>query len=195
MSRFLAGLPIAFAITVALFLLMRYMVLVEYRQQDQPATTTITITRPERDETISTRDRAKPDRPEQSDAPPPPPMQVPDANPDRIDSITADISGLRNDIDLGKITAAVDTNAIPIFCQPTLSAQQVGKGGWIIISFDITVKGTVENPVVIEGSPPGKFDKIMLREVRDCKFKAKTKDGKYVPQYNKRYMFSLRPPE
>lgn len=195
MPRLLASLPIAFAVTVALFLFMRYMVLIDYREQDEPSSTTITVTRLERDETVATRDRTKPDRPEQADAPPPPPMQVPDAKPDQIDGITADISGLRNDLDLGKIAAAVDTNAIPILCQPTLSEQEVGKGGWIIISFDITVTGTVENPVVVDGSPPGKFDRIMLREVRNCKFKAKTKDGEFVPQYNKQYMFTLRPPQ
>lgn len=195
MIRFILGLPIALVVTVSLFLLMRYMILVEYKEQDKIEGATINITRPERDEELNTRDRNKPDRPEKADTPPPPPLQVPQANPNPDIGLSADFSGLRKEFDLGQIAAAVDTNAIPILCQPNLSAQQVGSGGWIVVSFDITPNGSVENPVVVEGSPPGKFDRVILREVRRCKFKAKTKEGKAVAQYNKQYMFTLRPPE
>jgi len=195
MIRLILGLPIAFVITIGLFLLMRYLILVEYQEQDAIESATINITRPERDESLNTRDRNKPDRPEQADTPPPPPMQVPQANPNNMSGVSADFSGLQKEIDLGKIAAAVDTNAIPILCQPNLTAQQVGSGGWIVISFDITANGSVENPEVVEGSPPGKYDRIMLREVRKCKFKAKTQEGKPVPQFNKQYMFTLKPPQ
>lgn len=192
--RLILGLPIAFVITITLFLLMRYMILVEYKEQEKIEGATIDITRPERDESLNTRDRNKPDRPEKADTPPPPPLQVPKANPNDIAGISADFSGLQREIDLGKIAAAVDMNAIPILCSPNLTAQQVGSGGWIQIGFDITANGSVENPVVIDSSAPGRWDRIMLREVRKCKFKAKTKEGKPVPQYNKQYLFTLRPP-
>ena len=194
MIRLLLGLPVAGVITVSLFLLMRYLVLVEGAEQKDEELTTISITRPERDEDVNRRDRNKPDRPEQAEAPPPPPpMQV----NSRVDPATlaGNMSMPDFGVDVGSLDAPTDRTAIPLVTVPPIypdRAASRGIEGWVVVEFDITPAGTVENPRVIDALPQGTFDRAALKAIRKWKFKPQIVNGNPVAQFNKEYQITFQ---
>ena len=173
---------------------MRYLVLVEYKEQDEVKTAAIDITRPERDESLNTRDRNKPDRPEQADAPPPPPpMQV----SSRVDaaSLAGNMSLPDFGVEVGSLDAPTDRTAIPLVTVPPIypdRAASRGTEGWVIVEFDITPAGTVENPRVIDALPQGTFDRAAMKAIKKWKFKPKIVNGQPVAQYNKEYQITFQ---
>ena len=62
---------------------------------------------------------------------------------------------------------------------PTRLAQR-GITGYVIVQFDVTKEGTVENPVVIEAKPPSVFDRSALRAAVKFKYKPKILNGQAV---------------
>lgn len=191
MVRIFIGLPIAFVVTIALFLLMQYMILTEFEEQEEIETTSIELQSMREEEPQEIIDRL-PKSPKPAHPPDTPKPIVPASDPSDIREDDVRITSPVNDGPANKL-AKLDTPAIPILCNPTLTTQQIGQGGWVLISFDITANGSVQNPVVLDSSPAGKFDRVMLKEVQKCKFKARVKDGKAVSQTNKSYMFTLDP--
>jgi len=194
MIRLLLGLPVAGVITVSLFLLMRYLVLVEGAEQKEDELTTISITRPDRDEDVNRRDRNKPDRPEQAEAPPPPPpMQV----NSRVDPATLAGNMAMPDfgVDVGSLDAPTDRTAIPLVTVPPIypdRAASRGIEGWVVVEFDITPAGTVENPRVIDALPAKTFDRAALKAIRKWKFKPQIVNGQPVAQFNKEYQITFQ---
>ncbi len=50
----------------------------------------------------------------------------------------------------------------------------------MILQFDVTEEGSVENPVVLEAKPPGIFDRSALRAAAKFKYKPKILNGQPV---------------
>lgn len=65
------------------------------------------------------------------------------------------------------------------------ASQDTVKSGWVDVEFDITVKGNVENPVIVASQPPGVFDKPALKALKKWKFNPKIVDGQPVRQRSK----------
>ncbi len=192
--RLILGLPVAGAITIALFLLMRYLILPAGDIIEEPEDSAkISITRPNRDELTRNRDRNKPDRPEQREAPPPPPpMQIDTrVNPNsRSNMAMPDFSGLN----LGDLQAPSDRSATPLVQVPPIypaRAQARGTEGWVLIEFNITPSGAVVDPFVIDSDPRGVFDSAALRAIRRWKYRPKIIDSKPVAQFGKEQLITF----
>lgn len=64
--------------------------------------------------------------------------------------------------------------------------------GYVIVDFTVTTQGQVENPVIMESSPKGAFDKSVLRTIKRWKFHPRERDGKIVAvRVRQRVVFSL----
>ena len=64
--------------------------------------------------------------------------------------------------------------------------------GYVIVGFSVNAAGGVVDPVVIESSPPGVFDKSAIKAIRRFKYKARMVDGKAVATTGQQYMFSFK---
>ena len=58
--------------------------------------------------------------------------------------------------------------------------------GWVLVQFDLTTSGNVENLKVVESLPGKLFDKVTTDSAIKWRFKPKVKDGKRVKQKNTR---------
>ena len=90
-----------------------------------------------------------------------------------------------------------DGNAVPIvFVQPSYPDRAKARGieGYVVVGFSVTATGSVVNPVVIEASPPGIFDRSAINAVKKYKYKPKVVDQKAVPADNflHRIVFELQ---
>lgn len=73
------------------------------------------------------------------------------------------------------------------------SARAAGIEGHVIVGYDVTVDGTVENVRVIESDPPGVFDDAALAAVRAWRFAAPIIGGepRSAPARTSRVEFKL----
>ncbi len=85
--------------------------------------------------------------------------------------------------DLGAGTWSQDGEYMPFFKPepdyPTIALQR-GIEGYVIVQFDVTEEGAVENPVVLEAKPPSIFDRSAIRAALKFKYKPKILNGKPV---------------
>ena len=188
MVRIILGFPIAGAITIALFLLMRYLILPGDKPVEEVADgPKISITRPERDENTQARDRNKPDRPQkQSKPPPPPPMQMQKNVKPMANSMSMSIPGFDSNLNMSKMGAPSDRSATPLVRIPPQYPQRAasrGTEGWVLVEFTITPAGTVADAVVIDADPASIFNRSALRAISKWKYRAKIVDQKPVAQY------------
>ncbi|MYA15348.1 MAG: energy transducer TonB [Gammaproteobacteria bacterium] len=59
-------------------------------------------------------------------------------------------------------------------------AKANGVEGRVVVRYDVTVAGTVDNAVVIESVPPGVFDDAALAAVRSWRFRPMVDHGEVV---------------
>ena len=79
--------------------------------------------------------------------------------------------------------------SLPMFImQPLYPVFENGRKpqGWVLLQFDVSTSGKVENAKVIESRPGKLFNKVSLDAVKNWRFKPKVKDGKRVKQTNTR---------
>ncbi len=189
--RTLLGLPIAAAITIALFSLMQYLVTAEEPVIDEAADTgEITLTREIRDE-----------EPKLDDWKPIPPVKETPPPVTPID-ISIDISDIKTGdgpmIDIGPQGEVIfvpppNRTATPLVRIPPQYPQRAatkGVEGWVLVGFDITPAGRVENAVVVDADPAAIFNRSALRAIAKWKYKPKMVDGKPVAQYGMQQLIS-----
>lgn len=124
---------------------------------------------------------------------PPPPV---DELPPDIPEVEHDMSGVGSDVSewqfetpdlgLGQLGSggwSQDGEYMPWFKPepeyPTRALQR-GITGYVIVKFDVTAEGTVENPVVVEAKPPGIFDRSAIRAALKFKYRPKILNGEPV---------------
>ncbi len=185
MIRLVLGLPVAAVITVGLFLLMRYLILVEFQEQDETDTTRIEITRDIRDESTRVKDR-KPDRPVEENLPPPPPP--PTNLPQDMTELDASVAGINpdfgTDVTMAGLQAAADTTAIPLVRVVNFpdSCASRGLSGWVQLEFNLTAGGLVQDPKIV-GSSSSCFERSAMRDIKKWKYRPKIRDGAPAPAY------------
>ncbi len=77
----------------------------------------------------------------------------------------------------------------PLFVmQPLYPVFKDGKKpqGWVLLEFDVSTAGRVENAKIIESLPQKLFDKVTMDAARTWRFKPKVEEGKRVKQTNTR---------
>ena len=77
----------------------------------------------------------------------------------------------------------------PLFVmQPLYPVFKDGKKpqGWVLLEFDVSTAGRVENAKIIESLPQKLFDKVTMDAAKTWRFKPKVEEGKRVKQTNTR---------
>jgi protein TonB len=183
--RMLVTAAIAAAITFSLFWLMQFLISMEGIGLDEVKRgRMIEFVRLKRDSDLELKERRLPDKQEKEEEPPPPDLMLsatpkPGQAPLAIATPTADF-----DIDIGGGPhlggAPADADVIPLVrVLPQYPPRATSRGieGWVLVEFTITAAGTVKDPVVIDASPAGIFNRAMLRAIRKWKYKPKVVDG------------------
>ena len=184
----------ATGVTVFLFLLMAFLITPQGEvPQDVPDDIVIDITRPQRDEHSTGKERVNREKPKLEDDLPPP--TIPQIRPHTIENSgpvveIPDIrSGKRN------VGLSLDRRATPIVRIPPQYPQSAlvrGTEGWVLVEFTITKTGTVTGARVVEAEPASIFNRETLRAISRWRYQPKVENGQPVAQYGMREIFHFR---
>jgi periplasmic protein TonB len=182
--RYILGVTLGAIATFALFLLMQALIKSDRSPfEDAVDGRLVDFVRLQEEEDIETKTR-KP-------KPPPPPDEPPPDMPDQ----TFDASDVSIGVDIGAVSTSVDLNIggvggfssdgeyLPIVKVAPVyprRAQTRGIEGYVLLEFVVTKTGAVENPVVIEASPPGIFDRAAMQAALKFKYKPKVVNGEPI---------------
>lgn len=190
-----AAILLAAVVTFSLFFVMQYLISADQTPPERSERRIIgDITIPEVDIQVQ-RQQPKPQEPDA-------PEDVPDLPEPRFDSSGGPSSGpaislSRVDIDMGNLDTGAnisssDQEYLPIVTiapQYPQRALQRGIEGWCLVSFTVNENGGVEDPMVVDGEPPGMFDSSSLRAVTRFKFNPKVEKGQPVKTHGVQYLF------
>ena len=192
------SIPLAIAVTIALFWLMNYLIthgMDAITEEVQGAA--IDFTRVDRDESIQTKDRQLPDRPDKPEAPPPPPpMNLASNTAPDSGGVGINVPALSRGLNLDRsgLAAPTDGDAIPLVRVPPQYPQRAasrGINGWVQLEFTITESGSVEDVVVIAAEPTGYFERAAERALSRWKYKPKIVDGRPARRYNNQVVITF----
>lgn len=103
-------------------------------------------------------------------------------------NVQIDMGNLNTGVNIG----ASDTEYLPIVTiapQYPQRALQRGIEGWCLVSFTVNEVGAVEDPVVVDGEPPGMFDQASIRAVQRFRFNPRVENGEPVKTHGVQYVF------
>ena len=194
--RLIIGFPIAAVVTVALFLLMRYLVLTDFQLPEETGDVAqFSITRQIEDEDVSRRNSERMQRPEKLEQPPPPPppQQQKSASPD-LRGAGGALPDFSQSLNLsGGFNP--DRDAQPLVRIPPRYPERAlsrGVEGWVLVQFNVTPEGEVVNAEIIDGEPKGMFDRSAIRAVENWKYQPKIVDGKPAPRFGVQTVFTFK---
>ncbi|VAW33785.1 putative TonB-dependent receptor [hydrothermal vent metagenome] len=186
-KRALITLPVAFAVTAALIILMVALIEFSDSPMDKEKRTKLPdIFMPETD-LMTNREVQKPEKPKVDEQPPP---EIPQQDFDNMDadsqigainapdSMTADL-----DLSIGTGLSASDGEFLPIVkVAPQYPSRASARGieGHVLLEYTVTKQGTVKDPIVIEADPAKIFNKAAINSALRYKYKPRVVDG--VPQ-------------
>lgn len=182
--RYAFGVVLGLVTTFVLFMIMQSVI----KSDRNPFTDAfdgkiVDIVRLDEDQDIEVKKR-KPPKPPPPDEPPPD-MPTPEF----------DNAAVSTGVDIGAVDVNVDLNVggvggfssdgeyLPIVKVAPVyprRAQTRGIEGYVLLEFIVTKTGAVSNPVVIEASPPGIFDRAAINAALKFKYKPKVVDGEPI---------------
>jgi protein TonB len=155
----------------------------------------VDFVRIEPEEFTRTKERRLPKKPPPPDRPPPPPrMRVnPPANIE-VAAINVALPDVEMNFGAGggpylgqwygeRNPGAPDSDVVPIVrISPQYPRQALlnGTEGWVRIEFIITPDGRVADPVVVDASPRGIFDRAAIQAILRWKFRPRYVDGQAI---------------
>ena len=167
--------------TLALFLLMRQLVISDFRSTAElPELIPFDFVRLPKAEP-QPQPRKTPQRPDTRKRPPSPkqPLTTTVSSPDL--QFNTDVPydlNLQDILGLGDWSGQREPTPIlrvsPVY--PPRASRR-GLEGWVEISFTITSEGTTADVQVIKGDPPGIFDRAAVQAIRKWKYKPQRQDG------------------
>lgn len=187
---------LAGGVTLALFFLMQFLIAGgEAPEQDGSTFKISDITIPELELDVQ-RQQPKPERMDEIE-------ELPDLPEMEFDSDAPVGEGLNIgavDVDIGNLSdgaalGATDAEYLPIVTVPPQypnRALQRGIEGWCLVEFTVNANGGVEDARVVDGEPPGIFDRSSLRAVARFRFNPRTKDGQPISTPNVQYVFTYK---
>ncbi|NQZ51727.1 MAG: energy transducer TonB [Moritella sp.] len=193
MLRFLLAVPLALAMTLALFTLMAWMV--DNGNTGKPeasAAQAFDIVMVEQERDINRRQRDLPELPKKS---PPPTDRVPVASSKVKALVLPDMSVVGIDMAvigveiglpvIGEFSA--NQQAMPLYrVEPRYpsSALKQGAQGWVKLSFTIDTLGRPVDIKVLAAKPRRLFEKAAVKALRKWKYQPKLTEGKATMQVN-----------
>ena len=181
--RYVVGILGSAAITAGLFLFMMDLVTTEQKVEEIEETDPIIIGRTVPDTPAEVKNR-KPERPIAEANPPKPPVRKMDTmiDPNVIPGQGFGFDGFDPVV---HAEGFQDGRAIPMVQVPPIYPERCrsrGIEGRVVLEFDVTELGAVENVRVIESYPGSCFDKAPIKAIKQWKYRPKTINGKAVPQ-------------
>lgn len=182
--RYVFGVALGAVATFALFLLMQALIKSDKSPfEDSVSGKIVDFVRLQEENEIETKTR-KPKPPPPPDEPPP---DMPQQSFDSSDvSIGVDIGAVQTTVDLnvgGMGGFSSDGEYLPIVKVAPVyprRAQTRGIEGYVLLEFVVTKTGAVRDPVVIEASPPGIFDRAAIQAALKFKYKPKVVNGEPI---------------
>jgi protein TonB len=182
--RYIFGVALGAVATFALFLLMQALIKSDKSPfEDAVEGKIVDFVRLQEENEIETKTR-KPKPPPPPDEPPP---EMPQQSFDNADvSIGVDMGAVDTNVDLnvgGVGGFSSDGEYLPIVKVAPVyprRAQTRGIEGYVLLEFIVTKTGAVRDPVVIEASPPGIFDRAAIQAALKFKYKPKVVNGEPI---------------
>ncbi len=156
----------------------------------------IEFLRVKNDENLQARDRKRPKKPpEPKEAPQRPKLQIAQDQTPQKPQMSMQAPQLADNLALGDgpylgsaaAGGSSDSDVVPLVRiepqYPRKAAMQ-GKQGFVVLSFDITETGAVENVNVLQSQPRRIFDSAAKRALRKWKYKPQVIDGKPTKRKN-----------
>lgn len=183
-TRYGIGLAAGAVVTVVLLYIMQSVIAIDKNPLNEaPKIRIMEFVRLVEDIPIETRQREMEPPPPVEDLPPEPPKVATDTS---IGQEALDWKFESPDLGLADFDGSgwtQDGEYMPWFKPepeyPTIALQR-GLEGYVIVQFDVTAEGTVENPVVLEAKPASIFDRSAIRAAKKFKYKPKILNGKAV---------------
>lgn len=181
--RLLIGALLALPVAGGLFFIMQYLIATADPKIDDSKTNKLAdIHMPDRDIETNLAEQ-KPDKPDDPD-PPPPDLETPDIDMDMNMKVVNIAPASRLDIKIGiRGGISSDGEYLPIVKVAPIyprRAQTRGIEGYCIIEYTVTKTGSIQDPLVIDCSPRGMFDRASLKASLKFKYKPRVVDGEPI---------------
>ena len=180
--RSLVGALVAVPVAIGLFFLMQSLIDKDYEQEDIKARKIADIITPEREIEVNTKEV----KPEKMDDPEEPP---PELEPLEIDFET--------DMDVANIAPGAEVNVeisssgmasgdgeyLPIVKVAPIyprRAQTRGITGYCIVEYTVTKSGSIRDPIPVDCSPSGVFERASVKAAEKFKYKPRVVDGEAI---------------
>ena len=182
--RYIFGVALGAVATFALFLLMQALIKSDKSPfEDAVEGKIVDFVRLQEENEIETKTR-KPKPPPPPDEPPP---EMPQQSFDNADvSIGVDMGAVDTNVDLnvggvGGVSSGGENLPI-VKGGPGYPPRGQTRGieGYVLLEFIVTKTGAVRDPVVIEASPPGIFDRAAIQAALKFKYKPKVVNGEPI---------------
>jgi protein TonB len=184
LARFLTALLPALGVTLALLLIMHFLIASNLKAPDDVQEFKIPeIVMPERQ--IETKyDTQKPDKPQEPEQPPP---DLPQPDYEAADLADASISigvSMDNNVEIGGVGGfSSDGEFLPIVkVAPQYPRRAASRGieGYCTVEYTVTKTGAVRDPVVVDAQPEGIFDRASIQAALKFRYKPRVVDGEPV---------------
>ncbi len=192
-SRWMAAIPLAVIVTLAIMTMMERLVWSDIAAPQEP--TTVIFDDPVYvEEIIETRTNIEiVEKAIVEDAP-----DLPTPSDLEVDEGISTVPSMSVDVDLGRDAGGIGFSGFPIaqfLVSPRYPNRAASKGleGYVDVRFDVTALGTTANISVTGAQPEGVFEKSALAAVKRWRYQPKTVDGKAVeyPGMTQRIVFQM----
>jgi protein TonB len=182
--RLLIGAVLALPVAGGLFFIMQYLIAsADLNIDDKKQRKLADIHMPDREIDTNVAE-AKPDKPDDPEEPPPD-LETPDLDMDmNTDAINmAPAAGFEIAIAGAGGMSASDGEYLPIVKVAPIyprRAQSRGIEGYCIIEYTVTKSGSIRDPIAIDCSPKGIFERASLKASLKFKYKPRVVDGEAI---------------
>jgi protein TonB len=197
LARYATSIAAGCVITLGVLFGMQALIATARGQLDESGTRHfVDFVRVEREESFERKERRR-DKPTEPEAPPPQTAQprLDSVDPSRI-SVDIPAPSLDTDLSLeGFGVAATDgeyDDLVKIAPQYPMAARARGVEGYCIVEYTVTTAGTVRDVVVVEGNPPGVFDRASIDAALKFKYRPRVVNGEPIEVRGVRNLFNYK---
>lgn len=180
--RAIVGAMLAVPVAFGLFFLMQSLIDKDYEQDDVKGRKIADIVVPEREIEVNTK-VVKPDEPEDPEEPPPDlqPLEL-DFDTDMDVANIAPNAGVQVQISSSGMSSG-DGEYLPIVKVAPIyprRAQTRGITGYCIVEYTVTKSGSIRDPMPVDCSPSGVFERASVKAAEKFKYKPRVVDGEAI---------------
>ncbi len=190
--RMLVAILMAIPVTVGLFMIMHSLIDKDFENPEVSNSKIAELVQPDEEIKLDTTTR-KPEKVEEPEEPPPElemakislDMDVDISNVAPTAQITVDISSSGMSSGDGEYLPIV--KVAPIYPR---RAQTRGISGYCIVEYTVTKSGAISDPVAVDCSPSGVFDRASVKAATKFKYKPRVVDGEPIEVAGVRNIFT-----